>query len=477
MIRPMSLWGKTEGTKSAPETLRPFAVEPSLSVATVPCLARVLVLSEDAAWSRDLSKRLRRQGFATSAGDFSLVARRLTAEEHPDIVIVGAEKAPEPALDFAQSLKSDAESAHIPVVIAHPDPTPELCRRAAVTGADDVFGGTLSDPILIARLRPLVRLATMCNELRNRAAAARGFGIEASDRVPTISARHDFQVLAVAENAGDFSEIDTALGRGFRVARADDVFQAASRLRAESIDALVVSIRDRAEDALYLCGQIRNNPNLFNLPVLLVADPGTFANVEEPYASGASAVLPRPLEPITLESRAMMLVRRQRLRREIRDLLAGIHRGPICDEIEGVFTRPFFHAYLDRVAGSAARWRKPLSLASFQVQNLASIVREHGAEAANDLLRQVAEWITILVRVEDLVGRNEPKEFCVVLPETTIEDAQIVVHRISGVLLNTQFGVKGVRDSVNAWIQAGWTSARTGDTSATLIERARQNLR
>jgi two-component system cell cycle response regulator len=439
-------------------------------------LARVLVLSQDKAWSRDLSKRLRRNGYATFTGEFSVVARKLTREEHPDIAIIGVGDAPGKALELAKTLKSDPESAHIPVVLMAPGRSPALPRHAVGVDVDDILAGPVADDVLVARLKPLVRLATMYNELRNRAATARAFGIDASPDVKPVRADAPFKVVAVAENERDFAEVE-ALGSGFDVARAADVFDASNQLHRGNIDALVIQVRDRAEDALHLCGQIRNNPSLFNLPVLLVADTGAFANSEKPYLSGASIVIPRPMDHDEIVAAALMLVRRQRLRQEIRELLVGIHRGRARDEIGSVFSRAFLNAHLERLAVAAQCWRKHLSLVCFQVQNLHWVAREHGAEAANDLLRQVAEWIATLVRVEDVVARNGAKEFCVVLPEASLEDAQVVAHRLSGVLLNTEFAVKGVTEPVGAWIQAGVATLIPGDTAAALIDRAHRNLR
>ncbi len=168
---------------------------------------------------------------------------------------------------------------------------------------------------------------------------------------------------------------------------------------------------------------------------------------------------------------------RQKLRLSIRDQLAAIQSKAGAHEVGGVYGRDFLLAHLDRLISASTSWRKHLSLVSFQVQNLAWVARDFGAAAADDLLRQVAEWISVLVRTEDMVARVGDKEFCVVLPETAMEDADIVAHRISGVLLNTQFGINGGKDAVSVWLQAGCADFVAGDTSASLIERARHRLR
>jgi two-component system cell cycle response regulator len=75
-----------------------------------------------------------------------------------------------------------------------------------------------------------------------------------------------------------------------------------------------------------------------------------------------------------------------------------------------------------------------------------------------------------------MTARFEADEFCVVLPDTPKEEADIVMHRISGVLAYTDFAVLGVFQPVKAWVRAGAASLRPDDTMATLIARARATV-
>jgi two-component system cell cycle response regulator len=472
----MSAWGKS----GAPE---PSARESATRIGKVgpgappaPCLARILVLSEDKTRSRELSKFLRRQGYATSAGDFSIATRKLARDEHPDLALIDAGDAGDKACKIATAL-IEGDAAHFPVVVLAENPSPAFRRRCLAAGIDDVVSAPASETILLSRIRPLVRLAIMNTELEQRAATARRLGIDVATAPVRRAGDETRRVIVTANMAENLAEIESALERDFELATARDVFTAASMLHETPFDALVVVIEGNGEDALYLCSQIRNNTRLFNLPALLVADRGAFESLDEPYRSGASAVLLRPLDETELQTTIESLVRRQKLRSATRGQLADIQAKAGAGEVGGVYRRDFLLGHLDRLAAAAESWRKHLSLVSFQIQNLSWVARDFGADAANDLLRQVAEWITVLVRAEDMVARHGDNEFCVVLPDTAIEDAEVVAQRISGVVLNTQFGVAGTNDPVSAWLQAGCTDFRPGDTAASLIARAHENLR
>jgi len=470
----MPAWGK-------PGAAEPSARDRALRLGKVgagaappPSLARILVLSDDKTRSRELSRLLRRKRYATFAGDFAIAGRKLARDEHPDLALIDGGGHGDKACRLAAALKEGA--AHIPVVLLAEDPTPAFRRRCLAAGIDDVVASAASETVLLSKLRPLVRLAVMNTELQQRAATARALGIEAAAGAPSAGAEVR-RVLVVAKETQNCAELEAALGRDFRLEPVCDVFSAASMLHESPFDALVVAIEANGEDALYLCRQIRNNTRLFNLPALLLADRGAFESLDAPYRAGASAVLLRPLDETELSTTIESLVRRQKLRAAIHDQLAAIQAKAGDGEIGRAFPRDFLRAHLDRLVAAAGSWRKHLSLVSFQIQNLGSVAHDFGAGAADDLLRQVAEWITALVRVEDMVARRGDKEFCLVLPDTAIEDAEVVVHRISGVLLNTQFAVPGAQQPVSAWLQAGCADYRAGDTAAAMLARAHGNLR
>jgi len=471
----MSAWGKSGAPEpGAPAGALRMAMAGSGATAA-PCLARILILSEDKSRSRELSQFFRRQGYATFAGDFSVGGRKLACDEHPDLALIDGGKAPEKACKLAAAL-IEAEAGHFPVVLLAQNSSPALRRSCVAAGIDDLVTEPASETMLLSRLRPLVRLAIMNSELQQRLATACRLGIEIPPAQAAREADESRRVLIAAGQAANLSEIASALGREYEIDQASDVFHAAAMLRENPFDALVVAIEGNAEDALYLCGQIRNNTRLFNLPVLLLVDRGGFGSLDEAYRHGASAVALRPLDKDELQTTIEFLVRRQKLRTAIRGQLAEIQAKAGGSEVGGVYRRKFLLAHLDRLTAAAGAARKHLSLVSFQIQNLGPVVREFGAEAADDLLRQVADWILALVRVEDMVARHGDKEFCVVLPDTAIEDAQVVAHRISGVLLNTQFAVPGSDIPIGVWLQSGCADFRSDDTAASLIARAHQNL-
>ncbi|HTH18394.1 MAG TPA: diguanylate cyclase, partial [Magnetospirillum sp.] len=215
-----------------------------------------------------------------------------------------------------------------------------------------------------------------------------------------------------------------------------------------------------------------NNPRLFNLPMVLL---GT-ANAGDAYRHGATRVLAEECNPDVLRAVVLTLVRRQQLRWSIRTALSESLVPATRDEMTGAYSRAFFDSYLTSRLNLARAQNRHLAVVFFAAPNIEGVRRQFGDDAALHLTQQVGQWITGLLRAEDLTAAYAPNEFCVVLPDTPLAEAEVVMHRIAGVLAYTDFAVREVYQPVKVWVQVGCTDARNDDTVASLLARGRRNL-
>ncbi len=436
-------------------------------------LANVLVVDARNAQTETLRAALGSASYSVTAVTTANEARKFAAVEHPDLVLLVAEPGGNAgALALAADLKGPGATADIPVLLVADPVTPELCVQALEAGLDDVIAAGCATNELLARLRPLVRLATMHAELRLRASIARRFGVTARDRVfPGGSVVARPAVLVVGDNP---TAIEAALAGDVDVVATENLFEAQDLLIQRNFDAAVVAFSDPQDAVLGFCGQVRHNPRLFNLPIVLLAADGLDA--AEAYRSGANRVLEWAADPRLLRSVILTLVRRQQLRWTIRGAMGESLTDGTRDTETISYTGPFLETYLqDRLALATASGRH-LAVVFFSAPSIEGVRRQFGNDAALHLTRQLGQWITGLLRAEDLVARTRRHEFCVVLPDTPLAEAEVVMHRIAGVLAYTDFAVHDVYQPVKVWVQVGATDAHDGDDLPGLLSRARLNL-
>ena len=434
-------------------------------------LASILVVAEDSAFGLDVISKLRSHGYDARLVSSKAAALATAQQAHPDVLIIGRSMEGGDPLELTQELRANANSSDIPVCLLAANPTAELRWQALEVGIDDVVPSPFTEAKLMARLRPLVRLSTMHTELRQRSFSAANFGVKARQSLTRDVTTSDYPVILIGERVDDL----IAALPDAKLAIATDPYQAESLLEQTNFDVAVVSPGENVGSYLDLCDQVRNNPRLFNLPVLMVNDDSRI-NEELAYRHGASAYLDRPLDSRSLGSTTLSLVRRQRLRWSIRKALMETLQPTTKDSATGVYNRSFLNAYLTNQLDFAKIHGRHLSVAFLRIPDVDGIRQNFGEEQAQHLRLQLAQWITGLLRGEDLTARYDENEFCVVLPDTPKSEADLVTHRIAGVLAYTDFAVKDVYQPVKVWVRVGGAELNPDDDVTSFINRARQDI-
>ena len=135
------------------------------------------------------------------------------------------------------------------------------------------------------------------------------------------------------------------------------------------------------------------------------------------------------------------------------------------DFMTGLANRKEFERALDRAIASARRHKRPLTLVLLDLDDLKRINDLHGHEAGDKAIHAVGSALQQTVRASDTSARLGGDEFGLAMPETTIDQAVEVLHRIDGLLAPAGY-------RISAGI-ANWTP---GMDRATLERRADARL-
>ncbi len=407
---------------------------------------------------------------ATSGADFLGKAKSL----QPTIAILDNSLRDADACELTRRIKDDPDMPALPVMLMDSQANGDARHRAMASGADDYVEAQIQGRALLARMQPLFRLATMESEVHDRQATAAEFGVDVAPPPHAIDT-HGCRVLLVAADNGLVGTLRAAVGDDFEITHESDPYVAGDLLERSRYDAAVV-VLDGAIDSekqLYLCGHVRNNPRLFNLPILLLTLPGRVSDNVDIYAAGASIVHDLPIEPERLGLAIKVLVRRQRRRWWLYDGLAETLAPATGDRLRGVYSTDFLRAHLGRLVARRDTSARPLSLVVFAIANAPAIERQFGPDACQLLMQQMADFIAGLVRIEDLSARLSDNRFCVVLPDALSTQAEQVIHRVSAVLGHAEFHLgEEVCEPIRIWIQAGRAAFKPGDSADGLIGHA-----
>ena len=237
-------------------------------------------------------------------------------------------------------------------------------------------------------------------------------------------------------------------------------------------EAAIIAVNGSADQWLTMCADIRDNPRLYNLPILMVADDDSFTDPSEPFRQGATDLVRRPLDGKNLHARLSMLIKQQRFRGRMQEVYSRSLHIETSDSLTGLYSYGFLHDYLGKLIDSNRHSDYPVAVGMFDVKAMSEINRRHGYAAGDKLLRQTGSLIGRLVRGEDLVARYGGQTFCVVMPETGYEDASLVLRRIANIVSMTELGVLTDTNPVTVHLRLGAAMLEPGDSAEKLLGKA-----
>jgi diguanylate cyclase (GGDEF)-like protein len=154
----------------------------------------------------------------------------------------------------------------------------------------------------------------------------------------------------------------------------------------------------------------------------------------------------------------------------------------IQDDTANCFNRRYFEEFLADELARASRFRSPLSLIFFDMDNLKAVNSSLGHAMGSRTLFEVSGRVGARIRKFDKLFRFGGDEFCIVLPETewhgALEVAERVRESIAGKpLLLRETGGKGVRMTASFGISSYPLHAQTKEALIQRADRAMQRIK
>ena len=152
------------------------------------------------------------------------------------------------------------------------------------------------------------------------------------------------------------------------------------------------------------------------------------------------------------------------------------HRLAATDPLTGVYNRRTFIELAGMALARAQRTKTPLSLVMLDLDHFKRVNDHHGHLVGDEVLKSFVRLVETCLRREDLLVRFGGEEFCVLLPEATLEGAMVLAERIRNLVADTTLAVD--KTAIKVTVSSGVDSIRGGEQSSveTLLERADQAL-
>jgi two-component system cell cycle response regulator len=398
------------------------------------------------------------------------------AATNPDIVLLDVMMPGMDGFEVCRRLKSDPITAHIPVVMVTALDQPSDRVAGLEAGADDFLTKPVDDSALFARVRSLVRLKMMTEELRGRETTGQEMGLIDPAEV-MIDANHSGRILLIEDRAESVAWFMSALKPDHDVTAVDTFEETLVRVKGGDPDLVIVSLGMRGFDGLRLCSQLRSLPEGRNVPILVIVSEGDRRKLTQALEMGVNDYLNRPVDKNELVARVRTQLRKKRYADRLRHNVQLSLEMAITDQLTGLHNRRYMSRHLDGLVATARKNGKPVSFLIMDIDFFKAVNDTYGHDIGDEVLKEFAARIAANVRGIDLACRYGGEEFVVVMPDTQVDFAFTIAERLRHSIETTPFPISRAPHELNLTISIGIAGSEgEDDTAQALLHRADQAL-
>lgn len=439
--------------------------------------ARVLIVDDVPANLKLLDAKLSAEYFEVLQAASGPEALEVAQKELPDIVLLDVMMPGMDGFEVCRRLRADARTQHIPVIMVTALDQQSDRVQGLEAGADDFLTKPVNDVALFARVKSLVRLKMLMDELRMRESTGQRIGLVEPGEPEGPSCEIKGRVLLLDDREISCRRIAETLAEVHDVAVLGDPNRLLSVVQDNRYDLIVISLSLQEVDGLRLCSQLKSLDATRNIPVLALVEEGDMPRLVRALDIGVNDYLLRPLDRSELLARCKTQLRHKRYQDQLRQTVQESLEAAITDPLTGLYNRRYMTHHLGTLVAQHNETGKPVSLLVLDIDYFKPVNDTHGHAVGDDVLKEFARRMQANVRGVDLACRLGGEEFVVVMPDTDVALAYSIAERLRQQIADRAFAAAqgAVELKITVSIGVAATLGIADDASA-LLERADQAL-
>ena len=438
--------------------------------------ARLLVVDDILANRRLMQAKLEAKYYTVLMAENGQQALDITRAEKPDIILLDVMMPGMDGYEVCRRLKSDPETAHIPIVMLTALSETVHRVRGLEAGADDFLTKPVDDFALMARIGALSRYNAVAQELRTREAFGKNAGALSEEE--SLALERGANILLIDSSPHTIKTIRKPLEEaGHHVMTLNETGQSGGK-GTTNLDIVLLGLSFQTFDPLRLCAHFRTTDATRALSIIAMASNSDRALAAQALELGASDIIQTPVEPEELLARVATQAKR---RRYVDILRRRVDRGlelSVVDQLTGLYNRRYMTNQLALWMKRAATGGNDLAVIAVDIDHFKQVNDRYGHDAGDRVLQQFSDRIQASVRPKDIVCRPGGEEFLVIMPETATGLAGQAAERIRKAIAAEPFELDALGDkTLSVTVSAGIAEFRgSEDTVSDMLSRADRAL-
>lgn len=438
--------------------------------------AQILVVDDVPANIKLLEAKLTSEYYdvITAKDGFEAIAK--TKEHKPDLILLDVMMPGMDGFEACKKLKEDAEVSHIPIVMVTALSEKSDRLKGLESGADDFLTKPINDVALFARVKSLVRIKQLLDEVRLRDKTSNEMGISPETNNTFIQDVSGASVLLVDDDTVQGKQVVAKLTETYKVEWAQESEQAIPKAKAGNFDVVLISTLLSDADGLRLASQMRSQEELRNVPLLVFVDDDDQKLMLKALEMGINDYLTVPIDKNEMMARVRAQIRRKKYQEALKSHYQKSISMAITDGLTGLYNRHYLNTHLGNMVKQSLKNQKHLALMIMDMDHFKSVNDTYGHDVGDSILKQLANLIIQTSRSSELAARFGGEEFVILMPETDAQSAVGAANRIRELVETTPFKIND-KDTIQKTISIGVASLHPdGDSADSLLKRADEAL-
>lgn len=437
--------------------------------------ANILVVDDIDQNIRLMEAKLVNEYYTVYTATNGIQALEILNHQKIDVVLLDCMMPVMDGFETCKLIKSNPDTTHIPVVLVTALSDMEDRVRGLEVGADEFLTKPVDDTSLFARIKSLVRIKYIVDELKLRNDTNIELGIRTVELYQDFSrsniilidddivqARHITKVLNQLTNnirvVSDGNMIHTLLNDGFKP------------------DATIISCQLDNQDPLRLLASLKAYKHVGYSSIMMLVEEDKMNMQIKALDMGASDYIMVPLDQSELIARMKTQLRKKHYQDALRsDLEQGMNLS-IRDSLSGLYNRRYFDKHLPRIIAKSIKESRNLYLMMMDIDYFKEVNDKYGHIAGDQVIRSVSYIISRGLRAEDTLARYGGEEFIAIVYDISLESVTSLAERLKNSIAEYNFVMQDTDTILKRTISIGITNYSPGEDVSEFLDRADKAL-
>ncbi|MDB2439224.1 PleD family two-component system response regulator [Hellea sp.] len=427
--------------------------------------ARILVVDDLAPNLHLLEVKLQAEYYDVVLAKSGYEALEIAGKEKIDLILMDAMMPGMNGFEACEKLKQNPETWHIPVIMVTALEETKDRIAGLEAGADDFITKPIDDFNLMARVRSLLRLKMVTDQLLSHTGHTRTNSRPLLEQIDSNSGN----ILIIEDHTLRSKKLAAPLKKKHNVIVEGDPVKALEKAKG-GLDLIIVSLVSDGFDGLRVCASLRFDEGSRETPILVVGDPEDEQRLIRAYDIGINDTLMRPIELQEMQARVTTLLRRKFYADNLRENFNQNLEMVVSDPLTGLGNRRYFDRAIDPLFGALKEKNEAFSIMVFDIDHFKRVNDILGHDMGDQILKEIAARLVTNMRAIDIVSRYGGEEFMVAMPNTAEAEALVAADRVRSLIAGTPIFVDG--QALQITTSVGVAEVKNGEQLRDVFKRA-----